>query len=184
KRCVPLLVTGRLEEIEIEITRSQTLREQSVVACGSFDEEHAAPLGEERVDGLFAGPGPGRLEDPQHPVRKRVGRDRRLPVLLRHCGGHAVVVADLEAVRPPRRLEVALRRHLLDPPSGDPCPRATRIHEHLDAGHAARVPVEVGIATGEVLDSIRCCTGEEDCPTIGWISSKSTSRYGKSWTTT
>src|SRR5450432_1443589 len=66
-------------------------------------------------------------------------RDRGLPPIVGHGGRNAVVVADLQAIRTPHHDEITLRRHLLDPSRRDPRPGATRIHEHLDLGHATRV---------------------------------------------
>ena len=103
------------------------------------DEEAAAPFGVERVDRLFTGSGPGRLEDPEHPVREGVAGERGGAEVLGHGRGHAVVVADLEAVRAPRHRQVAVRGDLLDPPGRDPRPRAAGIDEHLDRVHAARL---------------------------------------------
>ena len=63
-----------------------------------------------------------------------------LPVFLRDGRRHAVVVSNLEAVRAPGDDQVPLRCHVSQPTGSDPGPRAAGIDEHLDAGHAGRVP--------------------------------------------
>lgn len=65
-----------------------------------------------------------------------MGSDRPITELLWHGRGDAVVVANLEGVRPPAQREVTLGCHLLHPPRRDPCPGAAGIDEYLDADHA------------------------------------------------
>src|SRR4051794_22652517 len=68
-----------------------------------------------------------------------MARERAFAELLRNAGSDAVVVADLETVRPPQNTEIALRRDLGDPPRRDPCPWTAGVHVELDDGHDARL---------------------------------------------
>ncbi len=137
--CVPLVVVSGVEQIGVQATRRYALAQDGVVAQGTIDEEATTPLGVERIDGPFTHLGPGGLEDPKHSVRGGMPGEGHLAQMLGDGGGHAVVVADLEAVRPPQDPEVTLRCDLFDPQRRDPCPWATGIHEHFHVGHSTRL---------------------------------------------
>ena len=141
---VPLLVVGGRDEIRVQVALRQARCEHGVVEGRVPHEELRSPRGEERVDRVLAVRGPGRLEDTEHPVREGVGRDHGLTALVGNGRRHAVVVADLEAVRPPGQDEIALRCDLLEPAGRDPHPRTARIHEHFHGSHVSRVPTRGG----------------------------------------
>src|SRR4051794_4326705 len=121
-------------------------------------------------------------------MRHRVRGDDGLAPFFGNGGRDAVVVSDLETERTPRDVEVAVGREAvvvwdlekerppgdvgagggrarLDPASGDPRPRTTRIDMPLDTGHAPRLP------SGKTAQaSVPAMTGSLVGADTGWSS--------------